>query len=297
MLRPIRNVLIQHQSLAKQRCVRRLTVFAFNHRSYPKLSPAAPNNGNRQRTQQQQPVAVHTLMRIDDNPIPNRMRVLVSIPQRLPRIVASPPSPHSPPNTTVISPSWRLPPIHAHPSPSPHATSAIHPYPIRQTPLPLRSHVNVPAYAYHILKSQGSDHSRTPGPPPPSPSPHTASPRATDGILIDSPSDCQRRRTTMTGQHRQGLDHPAQSSSSPMPPLSQLALLPDQCPKNASISMPSLLGSTCFTPAQLPQRLRALTKCTASDALASTPNVAGQRQHGVQVTVIHPRIRLSRRAA
>ena len=27
-------------------CVRCLTVFAFNHRSYPKLSPAAPNNVN-----------------------------------------------------------------------------------------------------------------------------------------------------------------------------------------------------------------------------------------------------------
>ena len=73
-------------------CVRRFTVFAFNHRSYPKRSPAAPNNvnnaidnalSNNRRSRRST-----RLIRIDDNPIPNRMslmsRKLVSIPQRLP---------------------------------------------------------------------------------------------------------------------------------------------------------------------------------------------------------------------
>ena len=69
-------------------CVRYFTVFARNHRSSPRLSPAAPNNpiaNALSSSIRSRRCGVDT--RIADSPIPKRMslmsRKLVSIPQRL----------------------------------------------------------------------------------------------------------------------------------------------------------------------------------------------------------------------
>ena len=73
-------------------CVRRFTVFAFNQRSYPIRSPAAPSNdstaianalSNSRRSRRSGRDTC-----IDDRPIPKRMSLMsrkpASIPQRLP---------------------------------------------------------------------------------------------------------------------------------------------------------------------------------------------------------------------
>ena len=73
-------------------CVRYFAVFTFNHRSYPRLSPAAPNSVNNAianaLSSSIRSRRCGREMRIDDNSIPKRMslmsRNLVSIPQRFP---------------------------------------------------------------------------------------------------------------------------------------------------------------------------------------------------------------------
>ena len=73
-------------------CVRYFAVFTFNHRSYPRLSPAAPNSVNNAianaLSSSIRSRRCGREMRIDDSPIPKRMslmsRKLVSIPQRVP---------------------------------------------------------------------------------------------------------------------------------------------------------------------------------------------------------------------